>query len=83
MPDLSHTTLARLACDETTARRVADRLADSFEAAVAAFEGPDGWSVEAHFAEAPDEAAVRACVVAAAGDSAGAARAFPGQVGST
>jgi ribosomal protein L11 methyltransferase len=76
MPDLNHTTLARLACDEATARRVADRLADSFEAAAAAFEGPDGWSVEAHFAGAPDEAAVRACVAAAAGEDAGAALAF-------
>jgi ribosomal protein L11 methyltransferase len=76
MPDLSHTTLARLACDEATARRVADRLADNFEAAVAAFEGPDGWSVEAHFAGVPDEAAVRACVAAAAGEDAGAALGF-------
>jgi len=76
MPDLNHTTLARLACDEATARRVADRLADSFEAAAAAFEGPDGWSVEAHFAGAPDEAAVRACVAAAAGEDAGAALRF-------
>ena len=76
MPDISHTTLARLACDEATARRVADRLADSFAAAAAAFEGPDGWSVEAHFAGAPDEAAVRACVAAAAGEDAGAALGF-------
>lgn len=76
MPDLNRTTLARLACDETTARRVADRLAEDFEAAVAAFEGTDGWSVEAHFAAAPDEAAVRACVAAAAGGGAGAALAF-------
>jgi ribosomal protein L11 methyltransferase len=76
MPDLNHTTLARLACDEATARRVADRLADSFEAAAAAFEGPDGWSVEAHFAGAPDEAAVRACVAAAAGEDAGTAVGF-------
>ena len=76
MPDLNHTTLARLACDEATARRVADRLADSFEAAAAAFEGPDGWSVEAHFAGVPDEAAVRACVAAAAGEDAGAALGF-------
>ena len=76
MPDLNHTALARLACDEATARRVADRLVDRFEAAVAAFEGTAGWSVEAHFAAAPDEAAVRACVAEAAGAKAGAALAF-------
>jgi ribosomal protein L11 methyltransferase len=73
MADINPTTLARLVCDEATARRVADRLADSFEAAVAAFEGTDGrWNVEAFFADAPDRAAVRACVEHAAGRRAAA-----------
>jgi ribosomal protein L11 methyltransferase len=68
MADINPTTLARLVCDEATARRVADRLADAFEAAVAAFEGTDGrWNVEAFFAGPPDEDGVRACVEQAAG----------------
>jgi ribosomal protein L11 methyltransferase len=76
MADIKATTLARLVCDERTARCVADRLADAFEAAVAAFEGTDGrWNVEAFFAGPPDEAEVRACVEQAAGP-AGATLAF-------
>ena len=68
MAGINPTTLARLVCDEATARRVADRLADAFEAAVAAFEGTDGrWNVEAFFAGPPDETEVRACVEQAAG----------------
>jgi ribosomal protein L11 methyltransferase len=64
------TVLARLACDETTAKRLADALSDHFEsAATAAFEGTDGhWNVEIHFEEAPGEHAVRRLV----GDTAGA-----------
>jgi ribosomal protein L11 methyltransferase len=63
MAENKATTLARLVCDEATARRVADALAERFEAAVAAFEGTEGrWNVEAFFPEPPDEAAVRACV---------------------
>ena len=64
------TAVARVACDPATARRLADALAETFEAgeaAVAAFEGPDGgWTVEAHFAQAPDEAALRALVATVA-----------------
>jgi len=70
------TTLARLVCDETTAKRVADLLSESFEpgeTAVAAFEGLDlRWAVEAHFEVPPDEAAVRALVARAAGGDAAA-----------
>jgi ribosomal protein L11 methyltransferase len=71
------TCVVRLVCDEATARRVADRLSDGFEIAVAAFEGTDGrWNVEAHFAEAPDEAGVCRCVTEAAGAEAAAALVF-------
>jgi ribosomal protein L11 methyltransferase len=76
MTHLAATTLARLACDEAVARRLADHLADHFEA-LAAFEGADGrWAVEIHFAEPPDEGAVRAAVAEVAGSAAGAAVTF-------
>jgi ribosomal protein L11 methyltransferase len=58
--------------DEQTARRVVDLLNESFEegqAAIAAYERSDGrWSISVHFAEAPDEASIRALVGLAAGD---------------
>jgi ribosomal protein L11 methyltransferase len=58
--------------DEQTARRVVDLLNESFDedqAAIAAFERPDGrWGVSVHFAEAPDQAAIRELVALAAGD---------------
>jgi ribosomal protein L11 methyltransferase len=58
-----NTSLARLVCDETTAKRLSDTLAETLEAdetAVAAFEAPDGrWIVEIHFETPPDEAAIR------------------------
>jgi ribosomal protein L11 methyltransferase len=64
--------VARLACDGATARRLADVLAETFDAgdaAVAAFERPDGgWSFEAHFAQPPDEPALRALIGTIAGD---------------
>ena len=57
---------------EPAAKRVADRLTESLfegEAAIAAFERPDGrWDITLHFAEPPDEARVRGLV----GDAAGA-----------
>lgn len=72
----------RLTCDEETARRVADIIVETFdaaEAAAAAFEDEDGprkdwkavsWSVEAYFGHAPDEEAIRALVALAAGQAA-------------
>ena len=58
---------------ELTARRVVDRLTESFfegQAAIAAFERSDGrWDVTLHFAEAPDQTSVRELVgIAAGGD---------------
>jgi ribosomal protein L11 methyltransferase len=58
--------------DEQTARRVSDLLTESLdadEAAIAAFEGPNGrWDIALHFVEAPDETAIRELVTLAAGD---------------
>src|SRR6201987_3865491 len=57
--------------DEQAARGVVDVLTEVFfegEAAVAAFERPDGrWDVPLHLAEAPDEAMMRDLVTSAAG----------------
>ena len=65
------TSLVRLVCDESTAKRLSDLLPESLAdiaAAVAAFEGTDGqWNVEVHFEAPPDEAAVRSLVRDAAG----------------
>ncbi len=73
-PDSSVTVVARLDCDGATARRLADALAETFDAgdaAVAAFERPDGgWSFEAHFGAPPDETALRALVGTIAGEAA-------------
>ena len=70
------TTVARLACDEPTARRLAAYLGEIFGAddtACAAFEGDDGqWQVAIHFRDKPDEANLRAQVALAAGDKAAA-----------
>ena len=56
--------------DEHAARRVVDVLTEVFfdgEAAVAAFERPDGrWDVTVHFAKAPDQALLRELVTNAA-----------------
>src|SRR5947209_260917 len=72
---MSKTTLARLACDERTAKRIADVISERLESAataVAAFEDAEGgWNVELHFDAPPDEAAVRALVVQAGGAAAG------------
>jgi ribosomal protein L11 methyltransferase len=71
------TTVARLACDEPTARRLAGYLAESLDpddCVCAAFEGDNGqWQVAIHFREPPDERALRAQVAVAAGDAAAAA----------
>ncbi|MFN3659515.1 MAG: 50S ribosomal protein L11 methyltransferase [Pseudolabrys sp.] len=68
------TAVARLRCDERTARRIADFLGESLDAddaACAAFEGDDGqWQVAVHFAAPPDEARLRALVALTAGEEA-------------
>jgi ribosomal protein L11 methyltransferase len=68
------TTVARLACDESTARRLASYLSeslDSEDAACSAFEGDDGrWQLAVHFRAAPDEAGLRELVGIAAGKAA-------------
>jgi ribosomal protein L11 methyltransferase len=57
--------------DERTARRVVDLLNESLDdgqAAVAAFERPDGrWDVSVHFAEPPAQASIRELVALSAG----------------
>src|ERR1700758_4287904 len=76
--------MLRLVSDERRARAVADLIFESFEPAEDAstvFETDDSWPgggkawlMEAYFAEAPDEAALRALIAAAAdGTPAGAA----------
>ena len=59
---------------EQTAKRVVDRLTESFfedQAAISAFEGPNGrWGIVLHFAEAPDQTSIRELVGIAAGDDA-------------
>src|SRR5438046_2508469 len=74
MNSRGNTALARLACDEGTARRVADSLSESFDSAgtaVAAFEGPGRlWNVEIHFEHPPDVAELRKLVAQAAGGDA-------------
>ncbi len=69
------TTVARLACDEPTARRLAASLGESLDDAVsAAFEGDGGrWQIAIHFRDPPDEASLRALVATAAGDAAAGA----------
>ena len=66
------TTLARLACDEGTARRIASLFGESLpeDTVAAAFTDGGGWQVEIHFREPPDEAALRDLVAAAAGEEA-------------
>ena len=66
--------------DEITARQAVDVLTEVFfegDAAVAAFERPDGrWDVTVHFADAPDEALVRELVGGAAGPAVAEAVSF-------
>lgn len=70
----SPTTVARLVCDEQTARRLAAYLGESLDgedAACAAFEdSAGGWQVAIHFRRTPDEASLRSLVAVAAGDAA-------------
>src|SRR5689334_11177478 len=66
--------------DEHAARRVVDVLTEIFfegEAAVAAFERPDGrWDVTVHFADAPDQNLLRELVTNAASAEIAATLAF-------
>ena len=61
--------LARLQTEEATARRLVATIEDRFagDAVVAAFENENGWTVEAHFTVAPDEADLRRIVGEEAG----------------
>ena len=65
---------------EQAAKRVVDLLNESFvegQAAITAFEGPGGrWEISVHFAEPPDEGAIRELVGLAAGDEAAQGLAF-------
>ena len=72
------TTIARLDCDEPTARRLAATLGEmSDETAIAAFERDDGrWAVELTFDAPPDQSAIRAMVGAQAGPQAATALQF-------
>src|ERR1043165_5877039 len=76
MQSAGNTAVARLVCNEATAKRLADSLSehsDLAEAAVAAFEGTDGrWNVEIHFEQAPNEAAIRRLIGEAGGPAEGA-----------
>jgi ribosomal protein L11 methyltransferase len=82
MPDPSPiaTVVGRLSSDASTARKIADALAESFEAeefATSAFEeAPGRWSLAIHFRQPPDEAAVRALIASAVGRAAADAVAF-------
>src|ERR1044072_8951199 len=66
MKSSGNTTVARLVCDEGTAKRVANLLSESLEAdeaAIAAFEAPGAqWAVEVHFGAPPDQPALRQLV---------------------
>jgi ribosomal protein L11 methyltransferase len=57
---------------EQTAKRVVDLLTESFfegQAAIAAFERPDGcWGISVHFAEPPEQTSIRELVRLVAGD---------------
>jgi ribosomal protein L11 methyltransferase len=72
-----NTTVARLTCDEPTARRLAAYLGEIFGAddtACAAFEDDRGqWQVAIHFRDPPDEGGLRAQVALVAGENAAAA----------
>src|SRR5215470_6278207 len=65
------TAVARLSGDAATVQRIADALATSptaEEIAVVVFEDASGrWSLAVHFRQRPDETAVRALIVSAAG----------------
>jgi ribosomal protein L11 methyltransferase len=81
LADRTAATVARLVCaNKDAARRIADFLDDSLDAAdtvCAAFEADDGsWQVALHFRKDPDEQTVRDLVSTAAGDAAAQAVTF-------
>lgn len=65
---------------EFSAKRIVDLLTESFEegeAAVAAFENPQGrWDVTVHFADPPDESAIRNLISLASDDAVAASVVF-------
>ncbi len=72
-------TLARLMADQATARHIMDALPESIDpdtTAVSASESSDGWLVEIHFRDPPDEAAIRNLIDRIAGPGAAAALSF-------
>lgn len=78
LPPHRPTHVMRLVTDETTARRVADFIMESFdpaETAAAAFENEATlrWEVEVYFSDSPDEESVADLVGLAAGPQAAAA----------
>jgi ribosomal protein L11 methyltransferase len=87
MPDPSPiaTVVARLSSDASTAQKIADALAEGFEAeefATSAFEeAPGRWSLAIHFRQQPDEAAVRARIASAVGRAAANARVRVNRIG--
>ena len=66
--------------DEFSAKRIVDLLTESFEegeAAIAAFENPQGrWDVTVHFADPPDEASIRNLVALASDETVAASVVF-------
>jgi ribosomal protein L11 methyltransferase len=70
-------TVARLLCDEPTARRLATFFSECLDpeaTACAAFEGDDGrWQLAIHFRDKPDGAALRALMEAASDAAAASA----------
>jgi ribosomal protein L11 methyltransferase len=72
-------TMMRVGADETTAKRLASILAETFDpmgVAASAFESRGGWAVEAHFVIEPDREKVADLVRAAAGDATARAISF-------
>jgi ribosomal protein L11 methyltransferase len=80
VPSPIATVVAQLSSDASTAQKIADALAESFEAdefATSAFEeAPGRWSLAIHFRQRPDEAAVRAVIASAVGAPAAHALTF-------
>jgi ribosomal protein L11 methyltransferase len=73
------TTLARLTADQATARHIVDVLLESVDpdtTAVSASENTNGWLVEIHFRDPPDEEAIRDLIGEIAGPDAAKAMSF-------